>query len=248
MINSLFLISLLFDYPMEDASKIYQSFDKLFFKRNIGIRNVNLKGKPLFLEDFSYLNDPTLIKQIFLQTRIIDYIYNSDNITLDNFVNSSLVHNDSHQYYLLSKNKYIGMSMKFSNFAYEENSLKNSEEIRNFLKNIYKTKDDIYFVSSTPTFKDNFITQRGCNYSKPTDNEMNRFLLYDNTYDVLFFPPNVNKCKALNIAYLENSLISDSLKGVFINMYYKNPISEIIFNYQIIIERKFSNGNLLKKK
>lgn len=243
MINSLFLISLIFDYPMEDASKIYQSFDKLFFERNIGIKNVTLKGKPIFLEDLSYINNPTIIRDIFLQSRIIDYIYNADNITLDNFVNSSLVHNDSHQYYLLSKNKYIGMSMKFSNFAYEENSLKNSEEIRNFLKNIYNTKDDIYFVRSTPIIKDTFITQRGCSYSKLNDNEVNRFIIYEGTYDILFFPPNLNKCEALNIAYLENSLISDSLKGVSINMYYKNPISQIIFNYQIIIDRKFSNGN-----
>lgn len=239
MLGSLFILALVLEYRMQDVSYINKALEALFDSRSIGIAFDNGAEDFMFLDQLQEKSDPDFIKETFLQKRIIDYYYNSDNVTLDSFFLYNITKNPAlKDYYLVSKNKFLGMTMKFTNF----DNLFASDSSKNFYQSLYNTKAEIYSNLKEDESLVVYMQQKNCTYFEFTEKEKEEFMIYGESYNTLFFPAAIEKCKAENIAFLQNSFISDSISDIEINGYFKNPISKIIFNYQIIFERSFPFG------
>ena len=225
---------------MGDIAYSYKAFEDLFRFRNIGNNGSNM----IFLDFMNFIPSPNTIKQDFTQTRLIEYLYNSDNITLaySNFFNNSHsgpMNKTSHIYYLLYKNKYLGMTFKTTDF--KSDSTFSEQPILDLFDNIYNFKESIYTKKNISTNSFDYFAKRGCNFENIT--EKSQFLFQNGDLsNTLYIPGNIDKCKAMNIAYLQNDIINDNNQQMIVNLYFLNPVTLIIFNYQIQFTRKFTFG------
>jgi len=242
--NCLCVITFILEYQMGDVSYTYQAFQSLFYKRNIMIANNSL----VYIDILNHEASPFRIKDNFIQTRLMDYLYNPDNVTLDYTLfwpNKTVTSNDSNNYYLLYKNKYLGMTFQTFDFV---DDLSDSDQ--SLFNNIYDTLEEALNGTLPPLDYYGFLNVRDCIFHPFSETEKNQYLFEDPTTlsKTLFIPANINKCDALNIAFLENDMIDNSIQAMIANLYFMNPVTQIIFNYQIGFSRKFTYGkNILKK-
>lgn len=230
--NFLFLLTFIEEYKLENISYIYDNFENLIKYRNIFVSQAD--NQSVYLESLNFQPDSFLIRDFYLQTRLIDYLYNSDYNNLDYF-NDSNKNISSNTYYLFSKNRYLALTLEISNFNEDETD---SSEVKEFFNNIYSNKEEILNEKKTNS-STKYILDRGCKFENFSGKN---YISEDDSLQTLFFPSNITKCDALNIAYLENQLINEKNKIILANLYFKNPVSNIIFNYQIKFSRVFTHG------
>lgn len=222
---------------MSDISYTFNAFEKLFHERYIQLDRFHGIA---YLDDLNYLGRPDLLQLMFLQTRLIDYLYNNDNKTLANNNLTNLTQKpDSSIHYLLYTNKFLGVTMKITDF--DEETTDYAKAAQEFLKNIYADIGEIYHGKFTPPTDFGFGKERGCSFKNLTaSGEANKYLFQK--AKTLFIPGNVSTCDAFNIAFLQNDIIKDGNKMITVNMYFLNPVTMIIYNYQLILKREFNHG------
>jgi len=238
--NILCVASFILEYQMQDVSSTFQAFEKLIYEKNIAF---NLSQQSMYTIDFlNYAHDPQQIKELFTQTRILDYLYNPDNNTLDHdLLNANFSLNDSSiHYFLFLKNRFLGMTFQTIEFSGDQSD--NQFAIDDFFTDIYSTYDDVFNREASSTNDSQYITDRGCQY-QPT--EAQQYLFSDSPLflKTLFIPGNITKCQALNIAFLENQMIDENNQEMYLNLYFINQVTQVIFNYQIAFTRDFTYGN-----
>ena len=222
---------------MVDVELIYSNFESFIKDRNVLISKQGNINEFIYLDVFNYFSNPDPMK-VYLQTRIIDYLYNPDNQTLDyswNLNKGANVdpNNNSIDYYLFSKNKYMGMVIEVTDFV--SNEFVKTDYITEFLSYVYSSVNDIN--GTKPDTYSSDILKKGCLFH---DVSQENYFISNGDYKALFFPSNITKCEALNIAYLENDMFDDNNKEIYANLYFKNPVSNIIFNYKIMFTRDFT--------
>lgn len=239
--NILCVVSFVMEYQMQDVSYIFSAYESLFYEKNI-LPNSNVSSL-LTIDALNYEVNPQIIKSDFIQTRLLDYVYNPDKNNLDStFFDIDKHANLSLHYYLFSKNRFLGMTIEIIDF--QSSPEDDKVVIQELFTNVFPSFDEAKNGKKNENIDDSYITERGCQQIKLSENEKNQFLFSDDsTYSkILFFPGNISKCEALNIAFLENEMIGIDNMQISANLYYINPISNIIFNYHIDFRRSFTFG------
>ena len=250
IMNILCVVSFLMEYQMQDVSYIFSAYESLFYEKNI-LPNSNVSSL-LTIDAMNYEVNPQIIKSDFIQTRLLDYVFNPDKNNLDTtFFEIDKPQNSSLHYYLFSKNRFLGMAIEIIDFP--SNPEDDKAAIHELFTNVFPSFDEAKNGKKNENIDDSsYITERGCEKIELSENEKNQFLFFDDSTNskILFFPGNITKCEALNIAFLENEMIGIDNMQISANLYYINPISNIIFNYHIDFRRSFTFGknNLLYLK
>ena len=248
IMNFLLVYSLSLKFRMNDLSYVYDTFENFFINRSSYITkdSKNFIG----LSDLKNMRDPNIMRTDYFQTRLIEFFYNSDLKNLECFplenktfefrgLNQCL--NQSYYHYFLVKNKYMGMTLKATSF--ENDEILNSNI--GFFSNVYNSKENIkentpFFSALNVSKNSDYITKRGCNIENQSIYQKYFFDAY--LEKILFFPSNLTKCQALNLALYENQMFDGNIQTISSIAYFMNPVSLILFSFSIHFTREIPYG------
>lgn len=85
------------------------------------------------------------------------------------------------------------------------------------------------------------MEERGCEAENKSFYQ-NFYYEHSETSKSLFFPSNITKCQALNIAKFEDDMFDTNIQEINAVLYFLNPISRIFFSYSIVFSRELPYG------
>ena len=230
---------------MNDLSYIYQTFDNFFVTRSPNIF-INGSTTSLNLNELKYMRNPALMKANYFQTRLLDFLYNSDDKTMEcnpfiNEPNYECPTDNNSFHYLLVKNKYMGMVFHVVNFENDPSVNSNLNLFSYIYDSPASIEQNLSFFKNMNTFKDSgYITERQCVIESKNSSENFYFQSY--LENILYFPSNITKCKALNIALKEHDMFDGNIQKIEANIYFKNSVSGVILCYSIVFSREIQFG------
>lgn len=240
LLNFLLVIAFITKFRVLEVSDIYYAFDKIYLTKPIAY---HIRGeKELYLKDC--LEDITLIKSVFLQTRLLSYVYekNSSDVEYalenqtDNHDPQDITNKMLNDRYFLKTNRLLGMAIEFDELT--------SEYVKE--DNLIQFYESLDVGVPLSQLDDIIADQNFCEYSKSFDSTP--YINYLSGLQTEFiFLSNFTKCDAFNlinsekISYLYDST-SKSLATVEVRLFYFNFIMNIFFEYDIIFEREHAEG------
>ena len=246
--NILFVYALSNKFRMNDVSYIYKSFNNFFLERS---PYVTIDGSNNFfhLDDLKNIRNQNIIKAYYFQTRLIDFLYNSDPKNLDcvpfyeNMSSISCDKNVNHtKHFFLTNNKFMGMTINVNTFENDDFTTKNLDLFNNIYVSQEKVQKGKSFLNDWNNVNNSgFMEERGCQAENKSFYQ-NFYYEHSETSKSLFFSANMTKCQALNIAKFEDNMFDTNIQEINAVLYFLNPISRIFFSYSIVFSRELPYG------